>query len=146
MVLNGNDSAFYKFETLKKFMDFHLGNNNDMSLLTCEVSDPALLGRVARDGAGKLAAVVEKENVTPEMKDIHEVSTGTYCFRRNWFEKMFSGIKPIPGLNEYGLPSFIDLAAENEARYNAMKLENPDEWFGINTPEQLEEANRRKYK
>ncbi|MFA6106421.1 MAG: sugar phosphate nucleotidyltransferase [Patescibacteria group bacterium] len=146
LVLNGDDSVFYEFESLKKLINAHLKSKNVLTLLTCRVGDPSLLGRVVRDENKKLKAVVEKENITEEMKEINETSTGTFCFNREWFKKTFPKLKLIPILNECGLPLFIDEANIERAAYDAVILENPDEWFGINTPEQLEEANRRKYK
>ncbi|MFA6171492.1 MAG: sugar phosphate nucleotidyltransferase [Patescibacteria group bacterium] len=144
LVLNGDDSAFLKFETLEKFVSFHLDSKNDLTLLTCEVGDPSLLGRVARDKIGKLRAVIEKENLTAGVADTNEVSSGIYCFKREWFRNVFPDLKPILNLNEYGLPSFIDEAAKLKAKFDAMAMDNPSEWFGINTPEQLKEADRRK--
>ncbi|MFA6394294.1 MAG: sugar phosphate nucleotidyltransferase [Patescibacteria group bacterium] len=144
LILNGDDSAFYKFKTLKKLIDAHLKSKNALTLLTSRVDDPSLLGRVVRDENKKLKAVVEKENVTEEMKEINETSTGTFCFNREWFKKTFPNLKLIPVLNECGLPLFIDEANKERVAYDAVILENPDEWFGVNTPEQLKEANKRK--
>ena len=144
LVLNGDDSAFYHWKSLADFMEGHIKKGNNLTLLTCEADDPALLGRVIRDKEGKMKAIKEKENVTEEMKNIREVSTGTYAFKRKWFQDNFSKIKIIPKLNEYGLPAFIDLTDKNGDKYDAIKLENSAEWFGINTPEQLKEADKRK--
>jgi hypothetical protein len=47
-------------------------------------------------------------------------------------------------LNELGITAFIGEAKKVGAKYDAVKLENTDEWFGINTPEQLREADQRK--
>jgi bifunctional N-acetylglucosamine-1-phosphate-uridyltransferase/glucosamine-1-phosphate-acetyltransferase GlmU-like protein len=43
-----------------------------------------------------------------------------------------------------GLPSFIEIAFETKSKLQAVKLKDASEWFGINTPEQLAEAERRK--
>jgi bifunctional UDP-N-acetylglucosamine pyrophosphorylase/glucosamine-1-phosphate N-acetyltransferase len=88
LVIQGDDSAFYSFKTLEEFAAHHIKKNNDMTLLTCEVADPALLGRIVRDEKGKMAAVVEKENATDEQKKIKEISTNTFCFRRDWFKNI----------------------------------------------------------
>jgi bifunctional UDP-N-acetylglucosamine pyrophosphorylase/glucosamine-1-phosphate N-acetyltransferase len=144
VVIQGDDSAFYKFDTLKNFLDFHLAKDNDMTLLTCEAADPSLLGRIIRDKEGRMTAIVEKENATEEQKKIKEISTNTFCFEREWFNKIYPELKPIPRLNELGITAFIEEAEKRGAKYDGVKLPNPDEWFGINTPEQLKEADRRK--
>ena len=144
LVLNGDDSAFYKFNSLQELMVLHLTNNNDMSILTCRPDDPQGLGRVVRDGEGRVVTVVEKENLTPEMKLLKEINTNTFCFKRGWFKKHYLNLKPVPGLNEYGINTFVEEATGSGARFDAIILKNPNEWFGINTPEQLAEADRRK--
>lgn len=143
--IQGDDSAFYKFETLDSFLNIHKQHGNDITLLTCEKDDAQGLGRVIRDGSGKVIAIREKENMMPGDENIKEISTGSFCFCREWFNKIYPSIQPIKGLGEYGLPSFVEKALEIGAKFEAVKLENPDEWFGINTLEQLAEAELKKF-
>ena len=144
LVLNGDDSAFYKFDSLSELMKFHLANDNDISILTCEPLDPQGLGRVVRGDDGRVVKVVEKENMTPELGQIREINTGTFCFKRDWFEKHYPNLKPMRGLGEYGLPSFVEEALASESKFSTVKLKDSREWFGVNTPEQLAEADKRK--
>jgi len=144
LVLNGDDTAFYKFSSLVKLMEYHLENDNDVSLLTCEPKDPQGLGRVVRGKNGEVIKIVEKENMTPDLENIKEINTNTFCFKREWFKKHYLNIKLIPGLNEYGLPSLVEEALLSGSKFGAIKLKDPNEWFGINTPEQLAEADRKK--
>jgi len=144
LVLNGDDTAFYKFNSLAEFMESHISGGNDISLLTCEPADPQGLGRVIRAAGGEVIKIVEKESLTPELERIREISTGTFCFKRNWFKSHYADLKPIAGLGEYGLPSFVEIALLNKAKFTAVKLKNSDEWFGVNTPEQLAEADKKK--
>lgn len=144
LVINGDDSAFYKFNSLFELVEMHLNNNNDISILTCEPEDPQGLGRIVRGANGRVIKIVEKENMMPELEKIREINTNTFCFKRNWFKKHYQNLKPIRGLGEYGLPSFIEEALANQSKFAAVKLKNPDEWFGVNTAEQLAEADRRK--
>lgn len=140
LVINGDDSAFYTFRTLNDFVGCHLEKGNDMTLLTCLKDNPEGLGRVIRDEKGDVAAIREKENLAFGEENIKEVSTGTFCFRRKWFREVYPALKPLKGLGEYCLPSFVEEALARKAKFEAVKLANPDEWFGINTKEQLREA------
>ncbi|MFH0956100.1 MAG: sugar phosphate nucleotidyltransferase [Candidatus Falkowbacteria bacterium] len=144
LVSNGDDTAFYKFESLAEFIQFHLEAENDISLLTCEPADPQGLGRVVRSASGEVIKIVEKENMTPELERIKEINTGTFCFKIDWFEKHYPNLAPIAGLGEYGLPSFVGEALTSGSKFAAVKLKDSSEWFGVNTPEQLAEADRRK--
>ncbi|MFH1192678.1 MAG: sugar phosphate nucleotidyltransferase [bacterium] len=141
LIINSDDSAFYSYKTLENFVARHKSNNNDITLLTCYKDDPFGLGRIIRDEAGKVIAIREKENIREYERNIKEISTGTFCFRRNWFNEIYPKLKLIPNLGEFGLPSFIDEAIASDARFEAIKLANPNEWFGINTKEQLREAD-----
>lgn len=144
LVINGDDSAFYKFNSLAELIDMHLVNSNDISILTCEPNNAQGLGRVVRGHNGEVVEVVEKENLTPELEKIREINTNTFCFKREWFKKHYHNLKPIAGLEEYGLPSFVGEALASNSKFSAVKLKNANEWFGVNTPEQLAEADRRK--
>lgn len=144
LVLGGDDSAFYAAATLEAFISRHLAGQATVSLLTTETTDPALLGRVIRDAGGRVEKVLEKEELNDEQKKIVEVSTGTYCFNRVWFEQAFPLLPTIGKLEEYGLPKTIELARNQDKTVQAIKLEDTREWFGVNTPEELAEADRRK--
>ncbi|OGH82057.1 MAG: hypothetical protein A2373_03415 [Candidatus Magasanikbacteria bacterium RIFOXYB1_FULL_40_15] len=143
LVLGGDDSAFYTAETLFDFINKHIEAGVVLSLLTAEVENPGNLGRVVRHDDGRVE-VIEKEYVTEEQKKIKEISTGTFCFDRVWFEKMYKTMPKLRKLGEYGLPTSVAIARDNNLPHQFIKMANPSEWFGVNTPEELEEANERK--
>ena len=143
LVLGGDDSAFYTPESLRMLIENHIQNNMVLSLLSVEVDDPSLLGRVVHHPNGDVE-IIEKEYVTPEQAKIKEISTGTFVFERKWFEKMFPTMPPLRKLGEFGLPTAMAIARENSLPYQIVPLGKSDEWFGVNTPQQLEEANKRK--
>lgn len=143
LVMGGDDSAFYSTETLNKFIEEHIRGNFVLSLLTAGVDVPDKLGRIIRHQNGDVE-IVEKELLTDEQKKIKEISTGTFMLNREWFEKIFPAMPPMKKLGEYGLPTALSMAREQGKSYNIVKLENSSEWFGVNTPEELEEARRRK--
>ena len=144
LVMGGDDSAFYTPATLTNFIRQHIEAQATVSLLTAVVNDPTLLGRVIRDTAGNFIQVLEKEEIVPAQAHINEVSTGTYCFNRHWFEENFSKLPAIGTLGEYGLPKTVELARSQGRTVQAVALQNSEEWFGVNTPEELAEADRRK--
>ena len=145
LVMGGDDSAFYKAESLERLVAEHLRSGALVTVLTAEFDTPPLICRVIRDAAGNCVALREKEHLSAaEQKTIKEINTGTYCLNRAWFEKLFPTMQPLVGLGEYGLNTVVEVAVAAGSRVNAVKLENPQEWFGVNTPEELAEADRRK--
>ena len=145
LVMNGDDSAFYTKETLEKFMQAHAESGAVLSLLSVELEDPTMYGRIVHDENGT-AHIIEKEYLTDEQKKISETSTGTFCFNRAWFEKIFPTMPKMIKINEFGLPTTFSVANEQGEKIRVVKLENDSEWFGINTMEELEKANELKNK
>lgn len=143
LVLGGDDSAFYTPASLATFIAHHREHMSTLSLLSAHVTNNAQYGRIVRHADGSIE-VIEKEYVTPEQALITEVSTGTFCFDRAWFEYMFPTMPLLRKLGEYGLPTALSLVRQEGKPYHVVPLEDSSEWFGINTPEELEEADRRK--
>ncbi|MEK7131466.1 MAG: sugar phosphate nucleotidyltransferase [Patescibacteria group bacterium] len=143
LVINGDDSAFYSSKTFLDLLDKHKQNKAVASVLSVELEDPSLYGRIIKRANNK-TEIVEKEYLTDEQKKIKEVSTGTFCFNRKWFEKMFPAMPPLKKLGEYGLPTALAMANNEDQKVQVIKLRDNSEWFGVNTPAELEEANRRK--
>lgn len=143
LVIGGDDSAFYTEETLFDFIDKHKKSGAVLSLLTAEIENTPNVGRIVRHTDGTVE-IIEKEYLTEEQKKIQEISTGTFCFKRAWFEKMFGTMPKLRKLGEYGLPTAVAMARAKKLPLQFIKLEDPDEWFGVNTPEEFTEADKRK--
>lgn len=142
LVMGGDDSAFYREQTLLNLIEKHLTNNNTVTLLSVDVDNPANFGRIIRDENG--IRIIEKEYVTEEQKKICEINTGMYIFDRQWFEDMFPRMPKMRKLGEFGINPAITLAKEENKKIQVIKLTDADEWRGINTKEELEEANKKK--
>ncbi|HLD61309.1 MAG TPA: sugar phosphate nucleotidyltransferase [Patescibacteria group bacterium] len=145
LVMGGDDSAFYTPGTLQWFIQEHLTNKAVLTLLSAEVENPEQLGRIVRHQDGKIE-IIEKEYLTEEQKKIKEISTGTFMLNRKWFEEMFPSMPPLRKLGEYGLPTALAMARDRGLPYQVITLKNSEEWFGVNTPEELAEADSRKRK
>lgn len=146
LVMNGDDSAFYKLETLEKLVAAHKQDGAVITLLSVEPDDPSMYGRIVRHSDGKVD-IIEKEYLTDEQKQIRETSTGTFCLDRSWFEKIFPTMprmKKLGKLGEYGMPTTFSIANQANQPVRVVKLEDNKEWFGINTLDELQEADKRK--
>ncbi len=143
LIIQGDDSAFYTKETIATFIEEHICKAMTVSLLSAIVDDPSQLGRIVRNGDGTIE-IIEKEYVTEEQKQIHEISTGTFCVNRAWFEHMFPTMPQLKKLGEYGLPTAMSMVRQEQLPYQVVQMVHANEWFGVNTKEQLEEAKQRK--
>lgn len=143
LVIGGDDGAFYTGKTIMDFIDKHDRLGAKLSLLSAELENPGLVGKILRFH-DKSIAIIEKEYWTDLEKNTKEVSTGTFCFDRKWFEEMFPDMPPLRKLGEYGLPTALAIARGQGVKYQVIKLNNPEEWFGINTVDELKQADERK--
>lgn len=143
LVLQGDDTAFYSVETIDKIIHEHLEKKVVLTLLSTYLENPGAMGRVVRHENGRIE-IVEKEDLTDEQKKINEISTGTFVYNRAWFEGMFGTMPKLGKLGEYGQPTALAIAASSGQPHQVVTLTNPSEWFGVNTPEELAEADRRK--
>jgi len=142
LVLNGDDSAFYKPATIENLINKHVQEKVMASLLTTNIDSSSFAyGRVLQNDYK--IEIIEKEYLTEENRNVTETSTGTFCFNRSWFKGMFPNMPRIEKLGEYGLPTAFMIAQKEGLSVQAVKLEDGQEWFGINTREELEEADHR---
>lgn len=143
LVINGDDSAFYKSETIINFINGYLDYGAMISLLAVEISPSSFsYGRIIRKDHH--IEIIEKEYLTEENKNIIETSTGTFCLNRDWFVGVFPNMPVMEKLGEYGLPTAFMMAQKEGLSAQIVKLEDSQEWFGINTKEELAEADRQK--
>ncbi|MFB6181385.1 MAG: sugar phosphate nucleotidyltransferase [Candidatus Magasanikbacteria bacterium] len=141
LVLGGDDSAFYKTETLRAFVDRHTKNNSVLTLLSTKLENPDQYGRIIRHNSGDVE-IIEKEYLTEKQEKIKEISTGTFCFDKEWFLETFPDMPKMKKLGEYGLPTALAMARQQGVEYQVVELEDEQEWIGVNTPEDLKQARK----
>ena len=117
--------------------------NGGLALLTAEPEDPAAYGRVVRDGAGRVAKIVEQRDASPAEHAIREINAGFYALNA----KRLSGwLKKIDNRNaqkEYYLTDLVSLAVGDKVPVAAVKTDDAWEAAGVNTPRELAALERR---
>jgi len=101
--------------------------------------DPTGYGRLVRDPAGVLQAIVEQRDCTPEELLVDEVNTGTYAVELPWLWKALESVGNANSQGEYYLTDVVAAAAA-EGRAGSLLLEDPDEVMGINSRAHLADA------
>jgi len=100
------------------------------------------LGRVVRDDNGKVSSIVEEKAASDKEKKIKEVNVGFYIFNKKWLTENIGRVEKS-AVGEYYIVDLIKFALDQGKRVNVFILKDSNEWQGINTPEQLEEANQK---
>lgn len=139
VVLNGDDSAMYKTDTIKELIKKHLVSGAAFTFLTIEMENPAGLGRVIRGKGGKVLAIVEEKDATPDIKKIKEVNPACYVFKIAFLKKYLPLIKKSSVTNEYYLTSLIDVGIRSNEKIETLQA-GLFAWRGVNTKEELMEA------
>lgn len=142
VVLNGDDSAFYKPHTLQEVIKTHIKNKGALTFVTLEPKDPTGLGRVVRQN-GEVIKVVEEKDATEEEKKIEETNDGLYVFQKLWLKNNIEKIEKSKVTSEYYLLDLIKFAIDQKGKIVTYKLKNPEEWHSINTLEDLSQARQK---
>lgn len=139
IVLHGDDSALYKTETIRQLIQKHIESDAVFTFLTIEMEDPKGLGRVIRGKEGKVLAIVEEKDATQDIIQIKEVNPACYIFKTSFLKKYLPKIKKSSATKEYYLTSLIDMGIKNNENIETLQV-GLFAWRGVNTKEELEEA------
>ena len=138
MVLAG-DTPLITAQTLKFFAEHHLDSGNKCTLLSFDLPDPTGYGRVIRDGAS--VRIVEHKDANDMELMSHEVNSGMYIFDTKALLSVIDKISCDNAQHEYYLPDAFSLIAANNEKVSAVKIENSNEFLGVNDPVQLADAS-----
>ncbi|NMC35727.1 NTP transferase domain-containing protein [Candidatus Beckwithbacteria bacterium] len=141
LVINGDDSAFYKSSTIRRLLRSHEEQGAMLSFLTIRKKEPGSLGRVKRDQDGRVVTIIEAKEASPQELEITEVNAGCYCFNFEWLRINVEQIKAQASNGEFYLTDLISLASNQGKIVNSQEV-GEDEWYGINSKEELALANR----
>jgi len=142
VVLNGDDSAFYRGETIKNVIKTHIQKRAVVTFVSLMKENPKGLGRVIRDKKGNLKAVVEEKEATAKQKKVREVNDGLYVFNKDWLSRNFPKVKKSK-VGEYYIVDLVKIALCQGRNVEVYKLEDVSQWQGVNNQKELEEADRK---
>jgi len=77
LIVNG-DAPLLRPSTLAGLVQAHADAGNLLTVLTARVADPTGLGRIVRDDAGAVTAIVEERDADAAQRAITEVNAGVY--------------------------------------------------------------------
>lgn len=135
IVLQG-DVPLVRDTTLKAICDFHTVNDNACTLLSCESRIELPFGRIVREN-GRLCAIVEDKDCTPEQKLIRELNVGLYVFDAKKLSSALGRITTDNKAGEYYLTDVPAILLSDGERVDAYMTRDQDELWGINTPQDL---------
>ncbi len=141
MVLNG-DMPLIDAGIIRGLLDHHTRSRSSAAVLTVNMPDPNGYGRIVRDSSGRLEKIVEQKDASLGELEITEINTGTYCFKsRDLFDALHE-VRSENAQHEYYLTDVIGILRKRGKKVSAYLIDDYRSSIGINTREQLAEAER----
>ncbi len=141
MVLCG-DTPLLTADLLGRLHAAHREAGAAATVLTAKMADPGAYGRVIRDGAGRVAKIVEQKDASPAELAVNEINTGIYCFECQPLLAALDGLTCDNKQGEYYLTDVIGMFVAQGAKVWALTAEDDRDTLGINSRLQLAEAEK----
>src|SRR5215213_8043346 len=142
LVLYG-DTPLLRPETASAVVDLRRASGALVGIMSLHAPPPSGYGRIVRDAAGQVVAIVEERNATPEQFALTECNSGVMCFNADWLWQALDRIPRNPVNAEYYLTDLAALAVTERGPGAAVALPAADarEAWGINDRVQLAQAD-----
>ncbi|MDB6063517.1 MAG: glmU [Verrucomicrobiaceae bacterium] len=139
LVLYG-DVPLAQTDTLQKLLS--LVNEEQIAVLTVDLPDPTGYGRMLRDDANSIVAIVEQKDANAEQLKIREVNTGILAAPAKLLKQWLPQLSANNAQGEYYLTDIIGLAVSNGIKVAAHQPQSHWEVQGVNNRLQLSELER----
>ncbi|WP_175956801.1 bifunctional N-acetylglucosamine-1-phosphate uridyltransferase/glucosamine-1-phosphate acetyltransferase [Schaalia sp. Marseille-Q2122] len=139
VLVTSGDVPLLSSDTLAELVRAHAEAGHAVSLVSTIVDDPTGYGRIIRDEAGNVVAIVEQRDATPEQAAVREINAGIYAFDAAFLYETLQGVGTNNAQGEVYLTDVVAAASPAGRTAGALVLE--DEWQarGCNDRAQLAE-------
>jgi bifunctional UDP-N-acetylglucosamine pyrophosphorylase/glucosamine-1-phosphate N-acetyltransferase len=134
------DAPLVRAETIARLATEHRLQDAAAAILTANVPEPFGLGRVVRDKEGRVARVIEHSDATADERDIGEINTSIYCFRRGLLAPTLRRLSPENAQGEYYLTDAVGVLRDAGHKVIALEVEDAAEAIMVNDRVQLAAA------
>jgi bifunctional UDP-N-acetylglucosamine pyrophosphorylase/glucosamine-1-phosphate N-acetyltransferase len=139
LVLSG-DTPMLTTELLQTLVDEHRTAAAAVTVLSLELLDPGAYGRVVRDDAGRLAAIVEAKDASPAELELTEVNSSIYVFAGNVLWAALDQLDVHNAQGELYLTDCIHNIVSAGGTGTVLAAPDPTIAFGVNTRVELAAA------
>jgi bifunctional UDP-N-acetylglucosamine pyrophosphorylase/glucosamine-1-phosphate N-acetyltransferase len=141
LVLCG-DTPLLRGDTLAELISYHKNEGHMATVLSTILEDSTGYGRIVRDAKGNFVKNVEQKDASDIEREVKEINSGVYVFNSKALYESLDLLKNENVQGEYYLPDTLTIIknSNEKAVVEAWVTEDYDEIRGVNTPEQLAEA------
>jgi bifunctional UDP-N-acetylglucosamine pyrophosphorylase/glucosamine-1-phosphate N-acetyltransferase len=141
LVLSG-DTPRLSAALLRELVATHRQQAAGATILTFVPDDARTYGRIIRGEDGRVRAIVEAHDATPEQLAIRESNSSIYVFRSELLWPVLDRLEPANAQSELYLTDAVRLLVESGETVAAHVADDPDETEGVNTRVELAAATR----
>jgi bifunctional UDP-N-acetylglucosamine pyrophosphorylase/glucosamine-1-phosphate N-acetyltransferase len=151
LILNG-DTPLLKERTVRELLRVHHSEGATVTILTAMLESPGGYGRVIRRqpsgshqggvASSEVLKIVEDRDATPAERAVREINVGTYVVSGGFLFPALEKLEPHNAQGEFYLTDIVRMAVAQGQRVVAVTLQDPEEGLGVNTRQQLAEAEQ----
>jgi len=139
VVLPG-DTPLLRPATLAALVRDHREHDAACTILTAHTDQPGAQERIVHDKDERVSKIVEHALATEDERDIDEVNTSIYCFRRSLLAPALRRLSPENTAGEYYLSDVVAVLHDAGYKVVSMVADDPAETVGVNDRAQLAAA------
>jgi bifunctional UDP-N-acetylglucosamine pyrophosphorylase/glucosamine-1-phosphate N-acetyltransferase len=133
VVVTYGDVPLLEAATLRELVAAHAESGAAVTVLTAEVADPTGYGRVLRDAAGDVTAIVEHKDADEGQRAVREINSGIYAFDGRAVAAVLPSLANDNAQGEYYLPDVLPLLEEAGGHVAAHVSADPNVILGVNS-------------
>lgn len=139
LILYG-DTPLFRPASIRGLLNRHRLRDAHLTLLTAIVDRLFPYGRIIRDAADRIIDIIEETEASPEVREIRELNVGAYVVRAEAIFPALETLPPSPLDGEYRLTDCAHHLIRSGLRVESYQIYDQDEVLGINTADDLAQA------
>jgi len=142
VIVTNGDVPLLTAETIGALLTAHDDSGAAVTVLSMRQDDPTGYGRIVRNNAGDVTAIVEQKDADEATKAITEVNSGVFAFDGAILRDALTRLDSDNAQGELYLTDVLGIAREAGHAVRAHVADDPRELAGVNDRVQLAEAGR----
>ncbi len=126
------DMPLIDVKVIKNAISEHIEFRHDLTVVSTIVDEPFGYGRIIRDEANYLNAIIEENDAKKEQKLIKEINTGIYIIDNKFLVPTLMKIKNNNSKKEYYLTDMVKIMKDEKRLIGTYLLEKSYKAMGIN--------------
>lgn len=139
LIING-DCPLITVDTYNKLLE--MADKYQLVILSTILDNAGNYGRVIRDEAGEVLAIVEKKDCNEEQLKVNEINAGIYCVDNELLWQCLPEIDNNNAQNEYYVTDLVKIFKKHGYSVGAYNQADKNELAGINSRAELIESTK----